>query len=294
MSLFNQNRTYHSFCPICGGRDLQYRYTINDFSFVRCLACKLLFVKERCSQEELDINYGADEGVTVEDDKVYLDQENAENLKYYYRNLRSFILNKISAGKILDVGCNAGQFLDEMEGFERYGIDRSPSHGKIAKEKYGENIFIGTFEDYQAPNFLFDCITIQDVLDHMVDPLEALKKCNKLLKPNGVLVVKVHDMSSLFARIMGRRFYAFIPPTHLFYFSRTALAAALEKTSFDIIFFKHFGHLMFLSTVFYRLSRGNRESVFFKLYKLIDRTRFGRGRIYKNLHDIVTVFARKK
>lgn len=294
MLSFNQDRQYHNSCPICGDTKLKYKYTINNFTLVQCQSCKLLFVKEKCSQQELDHNYKANEGVTVEEDWVYLDQENAENLKYYYRNLRILILNKISAGKIFDVGCNTGQFLDEMEGFECYGIDRSPSHGKIAKEKYGKNIFVGTFEDYQSPGFLFDCVTLQDVLDHMVDPLEALKKCNKLLKPNGLLVIKVHDMSSLCARIMGRKFYAFIPPTHLFYFNRTALAMALEKASFNIIFFKHLGHLMFLSAIFYRLSRGRRESIFFKLFKLIDGTWFGHRKIYKNLHDIVTVFARKK
>ena len=294
MSLFNQNRTHHSSCPICKNENLQYKYTINNFTLVQCQSCRLLFVKEKCSQEELDVNYKVGGDMTIEEDWVYLDEENTGNLKYYYKNLRSLILKQISFGKILDVGCNAGQFLDEMNGFERYGIDRSPSHGKIAKEKYGENIFIGTFEDYQSPGFLFDCITLQDVLDHMVYPLEVLKKCNQLLKPGGLLVVKVHDMSSLFARTMGRNFYAFIPQTHLFYFSRAALVTALEKTSFDVIFFRHLGHLMFLSAIFYRLSRGNKESLFFKLYKLIDKTRLGRKKIYKNLHDIVTVFAKKR
>lgn len=293
MLSFNQNRTYHSSCPVCSNTDLKYRYTINNFTLVQCLSCKLLFVKEQCSQEELDFNYRAGEIVTAKEDGIYLDQENSKNLEYYYGNLRSLILKNSSAGKILDIGCNAGQFLDEIQGFERYGIDRSPSHGNIAKKKYGENIFIGTFEDYPAPNFLFDCITLQDVLDHIVNPLEALKKCNRLLKPGGILVIKVHDMSSLCARIMGRKFYAFIPPTHLFYFNRTALAMALEKASFDITFFKHLGHLMFLSSVFYRLSRGRRDSVFFKLYKLIDGTWLGHRKIYKNLHDIVTVFAKK-
>jgi len=273
---------------------LQDRYVINNFTLVKCSACELLFVKERCSQEELGVSYGEKRDVTAEDDKIYLDRDNTENLKYYYRNLRSLILEKISSRKILDVGCNAGQFLDEMNGFERYGIDRSPSHGKIAKEKYGENIFIGTFEDYSSPDFLFDCITLQDVLDHMVDPLGALEKCHKLLKPDGILVVKVHDMSSLFAKIMGKRFYAFIPPTHLFYFSRTALATTLRKASFDIIFSKHLGHLMFLSSVFYRLSRGKQQNVFFKLYKFIDGTWLGNQKIYKNFHDVVTVFARRK
>ena len=286
--------TYHSFCPICSSDSLRYKYAISGFTLVRCLSCGLVFVKEKPSQRELDSHYDKDaRNPNTNGDCVYLNQDNMENLKYYYQNLRSFILQKVSTGRVLDVGCNAGQFLDEMGGFERYGVERSFSHGRVAKEKYGENIFIGTFEDYPAPDFFFDCITLQDVLDHMVDPLEVLKKCNKLLKPQGLLVIKIHDMSSLMARIMGRKFYAFIPPTHLFYFNKNAIKTALDNSSFKILFLKHFGHVMFLSIIFYRLSRGKEKSIFFKLYKLLDGTRLGRIRVYKNLHDIVTVFAEK-
>ena len=288
-------RMYHSCCPICRNNDLISKYIINAFTIAQCRFCKLMFVKEQLSQEELDYHYGkSNDGMNADDDCVYLDEGNIENLKYYYRNLRSLILERIPSGSILDIGCNAGCFLDIMEGFDRYGIERSPSHGKITEEKYGENIFIGTFEDYRPPDFLFDCITLQDVLDHMVDPLTALKKCHAMLKPGGLLVVKVHDMSCLYAKTMGKNFYAFLPPLHLFYFNRSALASALERSSFDLVRTKHMGHAMFLSTVLYRLSQGNQNTLFFKLYKKIDRTWLGGRKIYKNLHDIITVFGVKK
>lgn len=93
---------------------------------------------------------------------------------------------------------------------------------------------------------------------------------------------------------MGKKFYAFLPPLHLFYFNRTSIAAALEKASFKVVLSNHIGHLMFLSTIFYRLSRGNVKSVFFKLYKLMKGTWLGNKKIHKNLHDIITVFAVKK
>lgn len=288
-----QKRSYHLFCPICCNSILNNKFAINDFTIVQCQSCKLMFVKEKISQQELDCYYKQTaEGINADEDCVYGPQKNVGNLKYYYQNLRSLILKKISTGKILDIGCNEGYFLDLMKCFECYGVERSSIHGKIAKKKHGKNIFIGTFEDYKT-SFLFDCITLQDVLDHMVDPLNVLKKCNKLLKPNGILIVKVHDMSCLYAKIMGRNFYAFIPPFHLFYFNRISLAMALKKSSFDIILSKHMGHMMFLSTIFYRLSKANQKSVFFKLYKLIEGTWLGNKKIYKNLNDIITVFAVK-
>lgn len=293
-----KNKSYHSFCPVCRSNVLKDKYIIDNFTIVLCQSCKLVFVKEKLSQQELDYYYCKEDDCGMDADFVYLNQENIENVKYYYENLKSFILKKISSGKILDVGCNAGFFLDVMKGFECYGIDRSPNHGKIAQERYGKNIFIGTFEDYPVPDFLFDCITLQDVLDHMTDPLEVLKKCNKLLRPGGLLVIKVHDISCLYAKITGKKFYAFLPPWHLFYFSKNSLSTVLKNSSFDIDCFKYMSHLMFLSTVFYRLSRRkpieNRNGVFFKLFKLFNGTWLGRKKIRKNLHDIITVFAVKK
>lgn len=284
----------HSSCPVCGSGGLRERYVVNGFTILRCGRCGLMFVREIPTQEELDRHYGkAADGMGENEDCVYLNRENAENLGYYYRNLRARILERVPAGRILDVGCNAGQFLDVMEGFERHGIERSPVHGAVARAKYGERVFLGVFEDYPEPGFLFDCISLQDVLDHMVDPLAALRKCHRLLRPGGLLVVKVHDLSCLYARLSGRNFYAFLPPLHLFYFGRRSLRLALEKSGFAVASLTHMAHLMFVSTVFYRLARGNSGSPFFRAYRRLEGTWLGSRRIRKNLHDIVTVFAVK-
>lgn len=292
---FLKDRSYHSSCPVCGSTVLNYKYTIDDFTIIQCGSCKVMFVKERLSQEELDYHYAkAVEGTEDDEDHVYLNQQNIENLNYYYKNLRTYILERVPKGKVLDIGCNAGYFLDVMEGFECYGIERSPSHGNIAKEKYGDNVFIGTFEEYEPPDFLFDCITLQDVLDHMVDPVETLKKCSSLLKPDGVLVVKVHDMDCLYAKLTGENFYAFVPPLHLFYFNRTSLPKALENASFKIVLSKHMGHLLLLNTIFYRLARGDHDSIFFKLHEFLKGTWLGDMKVRKNLRDIITVIAMKK
>lgn len=280
---------YHFFCPICHSNTLNDKFIINDFNIVQCRSCKLIFVKEKVSQEELDSYYSQPQW-----NWAYLDSKNTENLQYYYLNLRNIITEHIGSGDILDIGCNAGYFLDVMDGFERYGIERSESAGKVAKSRYGDNIFIGKFEDYKKPDFLFDCITMQDVLDHVTDPVTVLKKCNDLLKPNGILIVKVHDMDSLYAKIMGKNYYAFIPPGHLFYFNKKSMTILLDKAGFDIVLSKYMGHLLLFSTVLFRLSRGNEKSIFFSLYKMVDGTRLGNVKLYKNLRDVMTIVAVKR
>ncbi len=277
----------HTFCPICSCNELKHKYFINDFDITQCQSCKFIFVKDTPTQDELDCYYRG--GMW---NVAYLDKDNTENLKYYYRNLKNIITERITSGKILDIGCNAGYFLDVMEGFERYGIERSQA-GEIAKERYGDNVFVGIFEEYKAPGFLFDCITMQDVLDHITDPVAVLKKCNGLLKPGGLLIVKVHDMDALYAKIMAEKYYAFIPPGHLSYFNQDSMEIALDKASFDIVSYKYMGHLLFISTAVFRMDK-EQKGLWFYLYNLINNNWIGRIKVYKNLRDVMTVVAVKK
>jgi 2-polyprenyl-3-methyl-5-hydroxy-6-metoxy-1,4-benzoquinol methylase len=271
-------------CILCKGKDISTKHVINGFHILQCKSCSLLFVGERLLQEELNDYYKAD--------YVYDDFRNIENLKFYYTKLGNLISKKISAGKILDVGCLRGHFFESMQGWECHGIELESQAAEEAKAKYGNNIHIGTLEDYEFRPKYFDVITLQDVLDHMLDPLDALTKCNVLLKPNGLIIIKVHDIASLFARLMGARYYALIPPYHLTYFSKKTLAKALGLCGFEVEEYRYFAHMLFLKTIFFRLSRHNKQNFFYRLCQTAYLP-FGNIRIKKNMFDIVTVLARK-
>jgi SAM-dependent methyltransferase len=139
----------------------------------------------------------------------------------------------------------------------------------------------------------FDVIALQDVFDHMRDPLAALNKCFRLLKPGGSIVVKVHNISCLYAKMTGKNFYALVPPSHLFYYNRRTLTLALRKTGFQMTECRYIGHVLKISTVFQRLSRGDPRSRWHDLYLRSRNTAIGDIKIPKNLHDIVTVIAVK-
>jgi len=277
-------------CPICGGDRIHDKHAVNRFNYAKCDYCKLLFVREQLSQDYLDNHYNLfqDEG---KDDVIYLDQENNDNLNHYYAKLKSHIKQFAKDGQILDVGCNAGQFLDQMKGFDCYGVERSKKHAMLAKSKYGNNIFIGSIEEYNS-NIKFDCITLQDMLDHTVDPLSVVKKCYTLLKPGGLIVIKVHDSSCLLAKITGGKFYALIPPEHLYCFSRKSLRILLKKSSFQMVETKHISHILKMKTAFLRLSRGE-SNMFYSLYEATADNFLGNIPIRKNFRDIITVFAKK-
>jgi SAM-dependent methyltransferase len=182
-----------------------------------------------------------------------------------------------------------------MQGWDRHGIELSDHYGETARQKFGDNIFIGPLADYDTDKRRgwFDVVTMQDTLDHMPDPVSAVRACFGLLRPGGMLVVKVHNISCLFARLTGRHFYAIVPPFHLFYFNKRSLGLILGNAGFDGIVFRYLPHVLQLMTIFLRLSQNGQIRFFYKIHKVLSATKLGRVQIRKDLHDILTVFAFK-
>jgi 2-polyprenyl-3-methyl-5-hydroxy-6-metoxy-1,4-benzoquinol methylase len=278
----------HQHCTICGSANISPLYSVNGFSIVRCGDCTLVFVKEKLTDQELAPAYEL-----IESDYIYSDPANIANLEYYYLRLRKLIQGYVPSGRILDLGCSEGRFLDSMDGWERFGIELPGPAAEKAVSKYGNNIFLGTIQGSDFPNSYFDVITLQDVFDHVIDPIDTLRHCNRILRPSGLIVVKVHDISSIFARISGSKYYAIIPPYHLSYFNKKSLRIALEKTGFAWIDHKYIAHVLMLKTIPYRLSRGDQKSLFYRAYRLLNGSSLATIRVHKNMYDIVTVFARK-
>jgi SAM-dependent methyltransferase len=278
-------------CPLCERNRLSDLYSnVNGYTITRCLSCQLVFVREQVTIPELIEYYQQSDG----EDFIYADPENVENLNYYFQKLRKLLEQIMPKGRVLDIGCSAGYFLNVMDGWDRYGIEIPSMWAEMARKNYGDNIHVGTLEDSHYPPAFFDAITLQDTFDHLVNPLESLETCHRILKPGGRIVIKVHNIECLYARLSGRRFYAIIPPSHLFYYSKDTLKMALEKSGFALEVSTFIGHMLFLKTIPYRLSRSNQKSLFYKAYKLLDRSPLGNIKVPKNLHDIITVVGVKK
>lgn len=287
LSVSAHARPAHETCPVCGSSRLRYEYCIEGFDFVRCSTCSLLFVRQHLTDSDLAPYYQVS-------DSVYEDSENTENLAYYFRRLKRLLDQRFPAGgRLLDVGCSRGQFLDELTGWDVHGIELSSTDAAFARIHHGSRVHHGTLADFPDPEERFDVITLLDAFDHMPDPHQVLARCHALLRPGGVLVIKVHDISCLYARLAGRHFYAILPPYHLFYYSGKTLSRLLGSAGFAVDHATHIGHRLFLKTIPYRLARGKTKGFFYVLYRLLDRLPIGRWSIHKNLNDIITVIARR-
>ena len=79
----------------------------------------------------------------------------------------------------------------EEKGFEPYGAELNPKLAKYTKEKLGYKVFQGEFQKLNINGENFDAITIIDVLEHLVDPMQVIKTISKGLRPGGLAYIKV-------------------------------------------------------------------------------------------------------
>ena len=108
--------------------------------------------------------------------------------------LMTYLAKRVNVGdslKLLDVGCGTGAFLaDASRYFDVYGTDNSPEAIKFCWQRGLTNLYVGTLDDYRAPN-PFDVITLLDVIEHIEDDLDALRRARSLLKDGGHVLITV-------------------------------------------------------------------------------------------------------
>lgn len=146
--------------------------------------------------------------------------------------------------RVLEVGCSTGYmgaFL-QGRGHTVTGVEPQPAAAAAAKRVLGE-VFCGTLGDFvaAAPGTHFDVITLADVLEHIADPVAALRLCGELLAPGGHVVISVPNVTHGSVRAMmldGRWDYqelGILDRTHLRFFSRRGLLECLGNAGMAVL-----------------------------------------------------------
>lgn len=138
-------------------------------------------------------------------------------------------------GRWLDVGCSSGAFIAQARAHDitAEGIDLSDFAVQEARRR-GLPAFRATVEELD-PEIAYDTITMFDVLEHVLDPLSFLRAVHQRTVPGGTVALTVPDHGSLVRRVMGSRWFFYIPEEHLHYFNSTTITALLRRAGFEPI-----------------------------------------------------------
>src|SRR5205823_5071503 len=102
---------------------------------------------------------------------------------------------------------NVGLFLDvaRESGWEARGYEPSRWAVELGRERFGVDLRQGTLEELDEPPRSADAVVLLDVLEHLVDPLAALRRIRQLVDDDGLLTLSTVNISSLHARLRNGR-----------------------------------------------------------------------------------------
>lgn len=223
-------------CPVCRSQRAVPYHEDATVRLVRCRACGLKFQDPMPNQATLDALYSSAEYY----DSQYLPAHFATRKAMFAHRLAELEALAGRAGRVLEVGCGRGQFLEvaQERGWQACGQEfAAETVQALTKRVPGAELAHGVFpEECPFPDESFDLLHLNHVLEHFFDPLAALDRIRSLLKPGGLLYCEVPRQSNLqtiLSNLIGRKDFAvsyFVE--HLCYFDNTSMRMALERTGF--------------------------------------------------------------
>jgi len=179
--------------------------------------------------------------------REWINNQAAPRLSLWKKRVKTITRYKAS-GRILDVGCGIGTFLDvaRTAGLDVYGTEVSGFAIRYIRETYAIDVSKGLFESLEFPKKHFDVITFWHSLEHVADPASNLTHARTLLKDDGILVVACPNIDNyimyfLYRLVKGRSLPLFSPDAkeqHLYHFSETTIKQLAQKCGFSV---KKFG-----------------------------------------------------
>ena len=136
---------------------------------------------------------------------------------------------------MFEIGASVGLFLDEARGrgWDVAGIEPGRWAADEARGR-GLDVQAATLEELDAGGRLFDAVALWDVLEHLVDPVDSLRRMAALLRPGGVLALTTVNIGGLGAKFFGPR-WPWLMRMHLHYFTRESLAELVRREGFEVL-----------------------------------------------------------
>jgi SAM-dependent methyltransferase len=254
-------------CPVCGRGDyrlyLPLAYALRDqtYDLVRCRSCGLVRVEplpDAAAVRSLygeeyftrDFSCGVRKGTYLESGAMRVEE---------YREILAAIRRFRPRGRLLEVGCAAGSFLNyaERSGYEVEGVDISAWAADMAREQFGIKVTVGRLAEAGFADASFDVAFFGDLVEHEPDPVGLIREVHRVLKPGGLIAIKAPTYVNSFYFRLARLFpvsltfglldtrvlqalklmhqHPQMPPYHLYEYSRRLIERLLRQARFEVV-----------------------------------------------------------
>jgi 2-polyprenyl-3-methyl-5-hydroxy-6-metoxy-1,4-benzoquinol methylase len=135
----------------------------------------------------------------------------------------------------MDIGCGTGEFLNSCQknNYQTTGIEPNEKARKFAIEKFGLTVFDESKLNIFSPS-TFDVVTMWHVLEHVHKLKERMEQINRLLKPDGTLIIAVPNSDSFDAGKYYDFWAAYDLPRHLYHFTQESIKKLAKRNNFSV------------------------------------------------------------
>lgn len=219
-------------CPVCATATRPVFRAQTEFEIRECAKCRHRFAAWEPPDDHVASVYGDTYffggGAGYPD---YLSE--APILREHGRRYGQTVRRYAKPGSMLDVGAASGFLCDGFRsaGWQPEALEPNETMAAYGREKLGLVYHRCALEDFACPR-QYDLVSMIQVLGHFTNPREALRKAAGITRPGGFLLIETWDSRSLTARVFGRHWHEYSPPSVLHYFSRGSMELLASQAGF--------------------------------------------------------------
>jgi len=227
-------------CPVCRSKSFNPVFEATDhvvsgdsFGIVECGDCHVRLTRPIPDEKEILPYYDTDDYVShSETTRGFINRLYTVVRKAMIIRKRKLAqsLGPGGSGRLLEIGCGAGAFLNEMyrSGWEVLGIEPNRRVRDTIIERYGLAV-ISPEEWFKQPESSYDVIALWHVLEHLHDLDDYLCRISTSLEDDGVLIVAAPNYCSYDAGYYQSSWAAYDVPRHLYHFTCESMSDLLKR-----------------------------------------------------------------
>ncbi|MFC1675830.1 class I SAM-dependent methyltransferase [Planctomycetota bacterium] len=234
-------------CTLCSSVELEtkfeelidHEYGIQGrFSFKKCNNCGLLMLWPPPTLEDLKSHYPPDYH------GYHISSRGLISFLYriiYFFRFREYKKLAGANGRILDIGCADAPYFDLLK--EKYpqlkltGIEFKDEIAEKGRKK-GRDLITGTIADIEETKS-YDLVIMNNLIEHVVDPVEEMRKANAILRPGGYILLETPNTKCWDIAIVRKYWGSLHVPRHTYLFSPSSAELLAEKSGFKIVSTKY-------------------------------------------------------
>lgn len=222
-------------CPYCNCCKIRKRWHVKEKKYqsiiLWCKNCGFGWLHPYPTEDEL--------GKLYKNQGLYHEKIVNETQGGFPERIKKLNQLKPEKGNILDIGSGMGHFLMHVQqaGWSVEGVEPRVSASEYCYKNFGIKVYNGLFEEWSQKK-LYDVITMWDVMEHVHNPFQIVRKSIDMLAPGGLLVISIPNASGLPARCLKGN-WRYVMRPHINYFTMTFIKTFLRQRHLEILKMDH-------------------------------------------------------